>query len=74
VIAVGLENDEVSWNIEAAKLEKFEHAISLGKWESEYAALYNIQSTPTYFILDENKYIIAKPENVNDVVSFLGDK
>jgi len=74
VVAVGLENDEISWNIESAKLENFEHAISLGKWESEYAALYNIQSTPTYFILDENKYIIAKPENVNDVVSFFSER
>lgn len=71
VVAVGLEDDEISWNIEAPKLETFEHAIALGKWESEYAALYDIRATPTYFILDANKRIIAKPENDKEVIEFL---
>ncbi|TMM58487.1 AhpC/TSA family protein [Maribacter algarum] len=71
VIAVGLEDDEVSWNIESSKLENFEHAIALGKWDSEYAQLYDIHATPTYFILDENKKIIAKPDTDREVISFL---
>jgi len=71
VIAVGLEDDDTSWNIESAKLENFEHAIALGKWDSEYAEMYDIHATPTYFILDKNKHIIAKPDNDKEVVSFL---
>jgi len=74
VIAVGLEDDDVSWNLESKKLENFEHAIALGKWESEYAILYDIHATPTYFILDEAKKIISKPESDKDVISFLREK
>jgi len=74
VIAVGLEDDNVSWNIESKKLENFEHIIALGKWQSKYAILYDIHATPTYFILDEAKKIISKPESDIDVVSFLREK
>ena len=71
VIAVGLEDDVLSWKIESEKLETFEHAIALGKWESEYAKLYDIHATPSYFILDADKHIIAKPETDIEVVNFL---
>lgn len=71
VIAVGLENDTISWNIESAKLDDFHHAIALGKWESDYANLYDIQSTPSYFILDTDKKIIAKPETDKEVIEYL---
>lgn len=74
VVAIGLEDNDTYWNIESAKLPNFEHAIALGKWDSEYAALYNIQSTPSYFILDADKHIIAKPETDKDVVRFLREK
>ena len=71
VVAIGLEDNDANWKIESAKLEAFEHAIALGKWDSEYANLYGIASTPTYFILDKDKHIIAKPESDKDVVEFL---
>ncbi|WP_339713539.1 thioredoxin family protein [uncultured Kriegella sp.] len=71
VVAIGLEDDDSTWKTESAKLENFEHAISLGKWESEYAKTYAIDHTPTYFILDNNKKILAKPESDKDVISFL---
>lgn len=71
VIAVGLEDGDVNWKMESAKLEYFEHVIALGKWESDYAKLYAIDQTPTYFILDSKKRIIAKPENDKAVVDFL---
>lgn len=74
VVAVGLEYDDVIWKVEATKLEAFEHAIALGKWDSEYADLYGIESTPTYFILDKDKRIIAKPENDKEVVEFVEKK
>lgn len=74
VIAVGLEDDHLSWKRESGKLKNFEHAIALGKWESEYAKVYDIHATPTYFILDENKQIIAKPESDIDVIAFLEEK
>jgi thiol-disulfide isomerase/thioredoxin len=71
VIAVGLEDEIEHWETETAKLPGFEHAISLGKWDSTYAALYDIHATPTYYILDKDKKIIAKPKDDKAVVEFL---
>lgn len=70
-IAVGLEDDDISWKKESAKLSNFKHAIALGKWQSDYAKLYDIHATPAYFILDKEKRIIAKPENDKALVEFL---
>lgn len=74
VVAVGLENDDSTWIIESGRLPNFEHAIALGKWDSEYAELYDIHATPTYYILDMDKKIIAKPETDKEVVEFLKNK
>lgn len=71
VIAIGLEDDEINWKKVSATLPSFSHAIALGKWESDYAKTFNIQSTPTYFILDSEKRFIAKPESDKEVVEFL---
>lgn len=74
VLAIGLEDDDNSWKKEAGKLSKFEHAISLGKWKSEYASLYAVQQTPTYFILDKDQRIIAKYDDYEGVLKFLNNK
>lgn len=71
VLAVGLEDDDVLWKQETERLSGFEHALSLGKWDSEYADLYNISQTPTYFVLDSEKKIIAKPEDYKAVLELL---
>ncbi len=74
ILAVGLEEDDVSWANEIKKLPNFTHALALGKWDNKYADLYNITATPTYFILDGEKRILAKPESDKDVVSFLKEQ
>ncbi|WP_298484913.1 TlpA disulfide reductase family protein [uncultured Maribacter sp.] len=71
VIAVGMEEDTISWDVEKAKFPNFKHAIALGKWESDYAKLYAVNQTPTYFILDSNKRFIAKPEDDKQVIEYL---
>lgn len=71
IIAIGLEDDKTNWQKVSATLPNFNHAIALGKWESEYAETYNIQSTPTYFILDSEKRFIAKPESNEELIEFL---
>ena len=73
VVAIGLEDTDGFWKIEIPKLKDFIHVISLGKWESKYAKLYAITGTPSYFILDKDKKIIAKPEEYEEVISFLND-
>ncbi|MFS4466610.1 TlpA family protein disulfide reductase [Maribacter sp. 2210JD10-5] len=71
VVAVGLEEDRSTWEKETAQFPFFQHAIALGKWESEYAKTFNIQKTPTYFILDKDQHFIAKPESDKEMVAYL---
>lgn len=71
VIAVGIEDNETTWKPESAKFPNFHHVLALGRWESEYADLYDIHKTPTFYLLDRNKRIIAKPESDREIVEFL---
>lgn len=71
VIAVGLEDGDDPWKKESAKMSDFIHVISLGRWESTYARLYAIQKTPTYFILDKDKRIVAKPDDYMETLKLL---
>ncbi len=73
VLAIGLEDDEENWKLESTKLPGFVHGIALGKWESPYTTLYDIHQTPTYYILDKDKHIVAKPEDYKEAINFLKD-
>tara|TARA_R110001583_G_scaffold176620_1_gene331363 strand:+ start:12762 stop:14102 length:1341 start_codon:yes stop_codon:yes gene_type:complete len=70
VIAFAMEKDELGFNHHTQKFEKWTNILGLGKWDNPITKNYNIVSTPTYFILDANKRIIAKPEFFKDVKSF----
>lgn len=74
VIAVGLEDGKENWEKESAKLPDFVHVLALDHWDSEYAKIYDIHKTPTFFILDADKRIIAKPESDKEVVKYLEGK
>ena len=43
-------------------------------WNSSYSEIYNINATPSYFILDSANKIIAKPNHAADVISYLNLK
>ena len=61
VIAVGLENEPSLWEKEIAKYPEFIHVLALGKWSNEIGKSYNVTSTPSYYVLNKEKKIIAKP-------------
>ncbi len=71
VLALGLEDDDISWKAESAKLTGFTHVLGLGKWENEYVFLYDVHQTPTYYVLDAQKRIVAKPSDLDELLSFL---
>ena len=71
VVAFALEKDDLGWNNFKPNLPGWYHVLGLKKWENKIARTYNIYSTPSYFILDENKKIIAKPEELKDVKAFI---
>lgn len=74
VVAFGIEDDEYRWKSETYNYPEFIHVIGLGKWENEISKIYNISSTPTYFVLDKSKRIIAKPLDIVELKSFFKDQ
>jgi len=72
-LAIGLENDEskADWKELTFDLENIKHHIlGLGKWQNKHSRDYGITGTPSYFILDEDKNIIAKPYDLEALKEF----
>lgn len=70
-VAFSLERNDFGWKNMKATLPNWHHVLGLNKWENKIARTYNINATPTYFVLDANKKIIAKPEELEDLKAFL---
>ncbi|MFY9242224.1 MAG: thioredoxin-like domain-containing protein [Polaribacter sp.] len=72
VIAFALENDAFVWETyQKTNLSGWHNVLGLKKWENKTARTYQINSTPSYFVLDKKKQIIAKPNEIKDVKDFL---
>jgi len=67
VIAFGLEDDKKDWEKEIQNYPDFIHTIGLGKWDNSIVLKYGIAATPTYFILNKNKVITAKPYDYEEL-------
>ncbi|WP_111706941.1 thioredoxin-like domain-containing protein [Lutibacter citreus] len=73
VIAISLEKDELGFNHHTEKFTKWTNVLALEKWTNPIARMYEIHSTPTYFILDSYKTIISKPEHFLDLKMYLNE-
>lgn len=66
-LAIGIEDEKskVGWKEETFELAHMTHILGLSetsnKWDNIYVRDYGITGTPSYFVLDSNKKIIAKP-------------
>ncbi len=70
VVAIGLERNKKDWLREHYFYPEFIHGVFSNpenKWDQEIIKKYYITATPTYFVLDKDKKIIAKPYEVEDV-------
>ncbi|MDG3583018.1 TlpA family protein disulfide reductase [Galbibacter pacificus] len=67
VVAFGLENDEHPWKDTIKMYPDFIQVYGAGKWDNATAKEYNITATPTYFVLDADKKIVAKPDSLEDL-------
>lgn len=65
VIAIGLENEADQWTKLIKELPDFIHVYGKGKWENPIGDSYNVSATPTYFVLDKDKHIVAKPYDLD---------
>ncbi|MGJ8744314.1 TlpA family protein disulfide reductase [Polaribacter sp.] len=71
VVAFAMENDELGFNVYKEKFLGWHHVLGLNKWENKTSRTYNINATPSYFILDADKKIIAKPETIEELKELL---
>ncbi len=71
VIAIGLEDEPYNWNSETTYYPNFIHVYGEGKWDNPIGNSYGVSATPTYFVLNENKQIVAKPYDFEVLKKFL---
>jgi len=61
VVAIGLEEAPYTWKNLTYDFPEFIHVYGEGKWDNKIGNAYGVSSTPTYFILDSDKKIAARP-------------
>lgn len=70
VLAIALEDEQTSWKTSIKNLTRFTNIYGKGKWDNEISKSYGVNATPTYFVLNKDKLIVAKPEDVDGVKAF----
>ena len=70
VIAFGMEDEGSEWEELIKQFPDFIHVLGVGKWDNPTSNLYGVEATPTYFILDKDKNIIAKPYDLKALKAF----
>jgi len=70
VVAIALDNDLYRWKDLTYQYPDFLHVFGEGKWDNPIGDQYNVTGTPSYFVLDKDKKIIAKPEDINDFKTY----
>ena len=70
VVAVALEENDGDYLDITKSMTNWVHVLGLGKWENKYVKMYDIASTPTYFVLDADKKIIAKPATLEELEKY----
>ena len=69
VIAIGIEDDAENWQKEIKNYPNFIHVLGLEKWSNAIVKGYSINATPSYILLDKDKTIIAKPYDLEALIS-----
>ncbi|NNC70427.1 MAG: TlpA family protein disulfide reductase [Flavobacteriaceae bacterium] len=69
VIAVGLEDAQSTliWQREIEKYSNWTHVYGVDKWKNRFANEYGVNATPSFYLLDAQKKILAKPEDVQEL-------
>lgn len=74
VVAVGLEDEQESWEAMTNEYTEFINIMDLDKWSSQKVKDYGITAIPTYLVLDSDKKILAKPEDFDELKSMFETK
>jgi peroxiredoxin len=70
IIAVSLDSSEKEWKdaVSATGFEEFYNLSDLNEWDGKVAEDYNVFATPTMFLIDANRKILAKPETFEELL------
>ncbi|KJD31906.1 redoxin [Tamlana sedimentorum] len=74
VIAIGLEDQIYGWKTLTYDYPEFIHVYGEGKWENKIGDDYGVTATPTYFVINKDKKIKAKPENFEALKVFFEEE
>ena len=72
VVTVGLEDNtsKSDWETQIINYPNFINIYGENKWQNKYARDYGVNATPSFFVLDKNKKVIAKPDDVEELKAF----
>ncbi|MGM0622249.1 MAG: peroxiredoxin family protein, partial [Bacteroidota bacterium] len=70
IIAISLDTSEQEWKnaVVEAGFEEFYNLSDLNEWDGEVTENYNVYATPTMFLIDANRKILAKPERFEELL------
>ena len=72
IVAISIDNDRAAWQKAVADGNyDWINYSELKGWESPAARAYNVHATPTMFLLDRDKKIIAKPGTIEQLIGGL---
>ncbi|WP_159022292.1 TlpA disulfide reductase family protein [Formosa sp. L2A11] len=71
VLAIGLEDERPNWEKTITSYPDFTQIYAQGKWDNPIPVAYGITGTPSFFVLDKDKKIISKPNDVQALMTFL---
>ena len=74
VVTVGLEDQVRSWENMTVNYPEFINVLDLEKWSSPKVKDYGVQAIPSYFVLDADKNILAKPEDFEELKSLFEER
>ncbi|WP_322969072.1 TlpA disulfide reductase family protein [Faecalibacter sp. LW9] len=67
IIAISLDYDQTMFNDATKELPWFNYT-DLMRWDSPIAASYQVEATPTIFLLDKDNKIINKVSHINELI------
>lgn len=71
VIAVGLEMEDELWKETITKLSSFIHVLKMDDDRANITLKYNITGTPSFYVLDKDKKIIANPRGQKNLFGII---
>jgi thiol-disulfide isomerase/thioredoxin len=71
VVAFGIEDGKENWEKTIPEFPNFIHVLGLEHWDNPVAIAYGVNSTPSYFIMNKEKKIIAKPNDLKALKAYL---